>query len=282
NHTKDRDGIVVLEKSFHGRTLGALKLTRQPGIQQDFPQPAFEVFEVEKENTAEMERVFREKRPLAVLFEPVLGSGGVYPLSIDYMREVEKLCRKYGVLLCLDEIQTGVGRTGELFAYQHAGIDPDLILFAKGIGGGLPLGGIIARKGLDEGFRPGDHGTTFAPSPLSSALGLTVLELLLDQGLLEQGKENANYLMKELTALKEELSESISEIRGMGMMLGVVTGKDPEFVSKLRKTMVDKGFLIDVTQKTIIRLLPPLTLTTGEIDRFINELRNTITELMAS
>ncbi|HEX7066183.1 MAG TPA: acetylornithine transaminase [Bacillales bacterium] len=277
----ERDGIVVLEKSFHGRTLGALKLTRQPGIQQDFPQPAFEVIEVEKENLAALREAFENHPPLAVLMEPVLGSGGVYPLSEDYLQGVAKLCSEYGVLLCMDEIQTGVGRTGELFAYQHAEIQPDLILFAKGIGGGLPLGGIIAGEKLADCFGPGDHGTTFAPSPLSAALGKTVIEILLEKGQLEEGRENAAYLWSRLADLKLEFPETLAEIRGKGMMIGVVTNQDAEFISELRKSMVNKGFLIDVTQKTIIRLLPPLTLANEDIDSFIEALKETITELVS-
>ncbi|HEX6922506.1 MAG TPA: acetylornithine transaminase [Bacillales bacterium] len=279
-HAPERDGIVVLDKSFHGRTLGALKLTRQPGIQQDFPQPAFKVIEIEKENLSVLEETFKKAPPIAVLMEPVLGSGGVYPLSEEYLRGVEKLCREYGVLLCMDEIQTGVGRTGELFAYQHAEIEPDLILFAKGIGGGLPLGGIIAGEKLAGCFGPGDHGTTFAPSPLSAALGGTVMRILLEDGQLEKGRENAAYFRGRLAELNDEMPDTIAEIRGKGMMFGVVTNQDAEFVAALRKRMVEKGFLIDVTQKTIIRLLPPLTLTQEDIDTFMVALRETITELV--
>lgn len=279
-HAPERDGIVVLGKSFHGRTLGALKLTRQPGVQQDFPQPAFEVIEIDKENLVALEKAFQENPPLAVLMEPVLGSGGVYPLSEEYLRGLENLCREYGVLLCMDEIQTGVGRTGELFAYKHAGITPDLILFAKGIGGGLPLGGIIAGDKMKDGFESGDHGTTFAPSPLSAALGNTVLRLLLEEGQLEAGRKSANYLWEQLLHLKSEFPGVLAEIRGKGMMLGIVTNQDAGFVGELRKTMVEKGFLIDVTQKTIIRLLPPLTLTKDEIDTFVHALKETITEML--
>lgn len=279
-HAPERDGIVVLEKSFHGRTLGALKLTRQPGVQQDFPQPAFEVIEAEKENLVQMENIMKEQQPLAVLMEPVLGSGGVVPLSEDYLRGVEKLCRKYDVLLGMDEIQTGVGRTGKLFAYQHAGVTPDLILFAKGIGGGLPLGGIIAGEKLADCFGPGDHGTTFAPSPLSAALGNTVLRILLEEGQLAVGSENAQYLWRNLTELKEAFPETLTEIRGKGLMIGIVTSQNADFVAGLRKRMMDKGFLIDVTQKTIIRLLPPLTLSKEEINTFISAFQDTLAELI--
>ena len=132
-----QDGIVVLKKSFHGRTLGALKLTRQPGVYQDFPVSEFPVYDVEPHDIKALEAVLKEKKPAALLMEPVLGSGGVVPLESNYLEQAAKLCQQYGVLFCMDEIQTGIGRTGKLFAYQHTSVKPDVVLFAKGIGGGL-------------------------------------------------------------------------------------------------------------------------------------------------
>jgi acetylornithine/N-succinyldiaminopimelate aminotransferase len=280
NNEEKRDGIVVLKKSFHGRTLGALKLTRQPGVYQDFPSPAFRVIEVEPENLDELEKVFQREKPLAVFMEPILGSGGVYPLTSEYLQGVEKLCETSGALFCIDEIQTGMGRTGKLFGYQHADITPDLILFAKGVGGGLPLGGIIAAAKIADSFRPGDHGTTFAPSPLSAALGHTVLRVLLEEGQLEKGKKNAQYLWGKLYELKNLFPGLIEDIRGKGMMVGIATNKDAVFVGSLRKNLLSDGVFVDVTQKTIIRLLPPLTLTKEEIDTFIGIFKKNIEKLL--
>ncbi|OZM58403.1 aspartate aminotransferase family protein [Lottiidibacillus patelloidae] len=268
NNNIEREGIVVLKKSFHGRTLGALKLTRQPNVYQDFPVPNYPVYEVEPENIAALEAIFAKEKPLAIIMEPVLGSGGVKPLSVDYLQKVEQLCRQYEVLLGMDEIQTGVGRTGNLFAYQHANITPDLILFAKGIGGGLPLGGIIAGEKLQDMFKPGDHGTTFAPSPLSAALGNAVIDELL-AGQMEKGKSQAQKLWNEIQTLKDK-NPSIKELRGKGMMIGIVMNLEAAAVSKIQKTLLDKGIMVDVTQQTIIRLLPPLTLTDEEIKFFID------------
>lgn len=180
-HGNDKSGIAVLKNSFHGRTLGALRLTRQAHVYQDFPQPAFPVYEVEAGDLAQLEQVVLTNKPVAVLMEPILGSGGIVTLTTEYLQAVEKLCREQGALFCIDEIQTGMGRTGRLFAYQHADVIPDLILFAKGVGGGLPLGGVIAGEKLQHLFAPGDHGTTFAPSPLSAALGNVVLRQVLDE-----------------------------------------------------------------------------------------------------
>ncbi|TCP30544.1 acetylornithine aminotransferase [Scopulibacillus darangshiensis] len=267
----ERDGIVVLKRGFHGRTLGALKLTRQPHVYQDFPLPDYKIIEIEPENIEELKAAMKEK-PLAVLMEPVLGSAGVYPLSKEYLQEVQEICKQENVLLCMDEIQTGMGRTGTLFAYEQASIQPDIILFAKGVGGGLPLGGVIAKPEFSNLFGPGDHGTTFAPSPLSSALGNTVLDLLVKDGLLEKSRGVSEYLWSELNRLKADY-DVINELRGKGFMVGIVLNGEPETARNLRLKMLEEGILIDLTQKTIIRLLPPLTLEKEDVDRFITALK---------
>jgi acetylornithine/N-succinyldiaminopimelate aminotransferase len=275
----DRQGIVVLKGGFHGRTLGALKLTRQPSVYQDFPLPAFEVIEIEPENLTELEAAMAQN-PLAILLEPVLGSGGVIPLSDDYLERVGELTKKNHVLLLIDEIQTGMGRTGTLFAYQHTSLQPDLILFAKGVGGGLPLGGIIAKPEWSNLFGPGDHGTTFAPSPLSASLGNAVLDCLLEEGLLAEAEDTIDYLWKQLSVLADQ-SPFVKEIRGKGMMIGIVTGGEPAQVKALRQKMQEAGILIDITQRTIVRLLPPLTLTRDEIDSFVKLFSDKLNEVFS-
>ncbi|WP_091567367.1 aspartate aminotransferase family protein [Melghirimyces thermohalophilus] len=265
-------GFVVMKKSFHGRTLGAVRLTRQPGVYQDYPQPDLPVFEVEPNQPEELRRVCEQENPAAILAEPILGSGGVQPLDTSYLQEMARLCREQGRLLLMDEIQTGIGRTGTLFAYQHAGLQPDLILFAKGVGGGLPLGGIIAGRKLADLFHPGDHGTTFAPSPLSAALGNAVLDVLLEQGGLEEGQKNADYLWNHLRRLQKYLPDAIGEIRGRGMMIGIDTFLTPAQAKQLQLDLLQDGVLVDIAQQTVIRLLPPLTLTPDESDRFADRL----------
>lgn len=272
-----KEGFVALKNSFHGRTLGALSLSRQPGAYQDFPSPSFKqaIYEVEPENIEELRNVFAKHAPAVVIIEPILGSGGIFKLSDAYLDEIQRLCSQHGTLLCLDEIQSGVGRTGKFFAYQHTNLQPDLILFAKGIGGGLPLGGVIAHENIADLFKPGDHGTTFAPSPLSASLGNTVIDELFNKSLLEQGREHADYLMEKLLTLSKQ-SSFIGDIRGKGMMIGIDTKGTPEQVSELQKRMLQNGVLMDITQKTVIRLLPPLTLTKKDIDFFIDELEKQI------
>ncbi|BCU80788.1 acetylornithine aminotransferase [Polycladomyces abyssicola] len=267
-----RDGIVVMKNSFHGRTLGALRLTRQPSVYQDFPQPDFPFYEVEPENIDELRRVCETHRPAAILAEPIQGAGGVVPLSDAYLQEMARLCEQHGILLCMDEIQTGMGRTGKLFAYQHYGLQPDLILFAKGVGGGLPLGGIIAGEKLMNLFQPGDHGTTFAPSPLSAALGNAVLDVLLDEGQMEKGRQTAEYLWSRLRELKEQYPTVIHHVQGKGMMIGIRTNRSAEEIAEWQKALLKEGILFNVTAKTVIRLLPPLTLTREEVDLFIERM----------
>jgi len=272
-----KEGIVVLKNSFHGRTLGALRLTRQPAVYQDYPQPDFPVHEVEPNNTEELIRACETHQPAAILVEPILGAGGVLPLSEAYLKTIGKLCKTHNLLCCIDEIQTGMGRTGTLFAYQQTGLQPDLLLFAKGVGGGLPLGGIIAGQRLAHLFRPGDHGTTFAPSPLGAALGNAVLDVLLEEGGLEKGRQAAEYLWQRLRALRQKHPNVIRDIRGKGMMIGIHTGRSPEEIRRLMLELLEEGILVNVTAKTVIRLLPPLTLTREEIDRFADTLDGYIT-----
>ncbi|RNB90937.1 aminotransferase class III-fold pyridoxal phosphate-dependent enzyme [Brevibacillus nitrificans] len=264
-----REGIVVLRNSFHGRTLGAVRLTRQAHVYQDFPQPAFPVYELDAEDTEGLRAICREAKPAAVLMEPVLGSGGVVPLTESFLREVEAICREEGMLFAMDEIQTGMGRTGKLFAYQHAGVTPDLILFAKGVGGGLPLGGVIAGTKLMNQFKPGDHGTTFAPSPLSAALGNAVMDELLDPDFASSVAEVIEYLWSGLEDLRSRLPEQLQALRGKGMMVGIPLSVTPEEASRLQSHLLEEGILVDVTQKTIVRLLPPLTLTKEDVDHFL-------------
>ncbi|WP_040606424.1 aspartate aminotransferase family protein [Salsuginibacillus kocurii] len=271
--TEAKKGIVVLKNSFHGRTLGTIQLTRQEGVYQDFPAADFPVYESEAEDIEQLRRTLAEHKPAAVLMEPVLGSGGIVPLSEEYISVAAQLCNEYGTLFIMDEIQTGNGRTGTLFAYQHCDVSPDIVLFAKGVGGGLPLGGLIAGDKVLASFQPGDHGTTFGPSPLSAALGNAVLDALFKDDELTKGAERARYLWQKLMELTEEFPQHISGVRGKGMMLGVVMNMEGGQVKKLRQELMEAGYLVDITQQSILRLLPPLTLTFEEIDDFISSMR---------
>ncbi|HHT7191580.1 TPA: aspartate aminotransferase family protein, partial [Bacillus cereus] len=258
---EERDGIIVLKDSFHGRTLGALHFTRQENVYQNFPKTSIPVYEVERENIEQLEETIINEKPIAIMIEPVLGSGGIYPLSIEYLHSVQHLCDTYNVILIVDEVQSGMGRTGKLFAYQNFNITPDIIQIGKGAGGGIPLGGIIVGEKLCDVFSPGDHGTTFAHSSMGTALGLTVLNTLLDDGLMQEAYETSLYLNEKLQEFQKENSYYIKEVRHAGMMFGISMNDTNENVKKLQVALMDKGMLVDVTQGNIIRLLPPYIIT---------------------
>lgn len=279
NRQDEKSGVVVLKNSFHGRTLGAIQLTRQPDVYQDFPKIDLPVYEVEKNAISQLEEICQKYKPAAILVEPILGAGGVETLSEEFLHAIQHICDEHEILFCVDEIQTGIGRTGKMFAYHHFNLNPDIILFAKGIGGGLPLGGIIASEKVADLFQPGDHGTTFAPSPLSAALGNAVLDSLLD-GELEKGRLRAEELWGKLEMLRRKYPEWIAFLDGKGMMIGIRTHFSVDQVKSLHQKLLKRGILVNVTAKTVIRLLPPLTLTTHEIEEFIQSFSESIEEVI--
>ncbi|MES5939197.1 MULTISPECIES: aminotransferase class III-fold pyridoxal phosphate-dependent enzyme [unclassified Bacillus cereus group] len=271
NTGEEREGIVVLKNSFHGRTLGALHFTRQESVYQNFPKTSIPVYEVERENIEQLEETIAKENPIAIMLEPVLGSGGIYPLSSEYLHGVQNLCDKYNVILIVDEVQSGMGRTGKLFAYQNSNITPDIIQIGKGAGGGIPLGGIIVGEKLCDVFAPGDHGTTFAHSSMGTALGLTVLNTLIDDGLMQEAYKTSHYLNDKLQEIQKENSYYIQEVRHAGMMFGISLNDTNGNVKKLQVELMKKGMLVDVTQGNIIRLLPPYIIKKEEIDAFITQ-----------
>ncbi|KAB2440826.1 aspartate aminotransferase family protein [Bacillus luti] len=278
---EERDGVVVLKNSFHGRTLGALHFTRQENVYQNFPKTSIPVYEVERENIEQLEETIINEKPIAIMLEPVLGSGGIYPLSSEYLHSVQHLCDTYNVILIVDEVQSGMGRTGKLFAYQNFNVTPDIIQFGKGAGGGIPLGGIIVGEKLCDVFSPGDHGTTFAHSSMGAALGLTVLNTLIDDGLMQEAYEMSHYFNEKLQEIQKENSYYVQEVRHAGMMFGISVNDTNENVKKLQLELMEKGILVDVTQGNIIRLLPPYIITEKEIDVFINEFISVIHSVAA-
>ncbi|PEC56541.1 aspartate aminotransferase family protein [Bacillus cereus] len=282
NTGEEREGIVVLKNSFHGRTLGALHFTRQESVYQNFPKTSIPVYEVERENIEQLEEIIVKEDPIAIMLEPVLGSGGIYPLSGEYLHGVQNLCEKYNVLLIVDEVQSGMGRTGKLFAYQNFNITPDIIQIGKGAGGGIPLGGIIVGEKLCDIFAPGDHGTTFAHSSMGTALGLTVLNTLIDDGLMQEAYEMSLYLHDKLQEIQKENAYYIGEVRHAGMMFGISLNDTNENVKNLQVELMEKGMLVDVTQGNIIRLLPPYIITKEEIDAFVKEFISCMQSLAAT
>ena len=254
--------IITAKQSFHGRTFGAMTATGQPesAIQKGFGDltPGFTYAEFN--NLDAFKAAYVEGKTCAIMFEPVQGEGGVLPLNQDYVNALQALCQKKDWLLAVDEVQTGVGRTGSLFCFQDYGILPDVVSFAKGIGGGLPLAGIMAGAKTETVLTPGTHATTFGGNPICCAGGLSVLEQL-DDALLADVKKKGAYLKEKISAMP-----GVKEVRGMGLMLGVALTDQEGYGAKVN-AMIEKGLLCLTAGHSTIRLLPPLTISQEEMDQ---------------
>jgi acetylornithine/succinyldiaminopimelate/putrescine aminotransferase len=261
--TPDRAGdpkrttIVTLLDSFHGRTLAALAATGQEKLHKDFgPFPAGFVH-VPPNDAAAMEAVLDDS-VCAVLLEPIQGEGGVLPLDTAYLAKVESLCRSRGILLIADEVQCGTGRTGSFLASTQAGIKPDVVLLAKGLGGGVPIGAILARGEAARVLGKGDHGSTFGGNPLAGAAAHVVLSELAKPGFLESVAKKGAAMMAEIASWKHPL---VTEVRGRGLMIGVVVTCPPDLVKSL---CMEEGLLILTAGAQVLRIIPPLVI--GEMD----------------
>jgi acetylornithine aminotransferase/acetylornithine/N-succinyldiaminopimelate aminotransferase len=200
------------------------------------------------------------------MMEPVQGESGVYPADIQYIKAVRKLCDEKGLLLIFDEIQTGIGRTGKLFAYQHFGVEPDLFTLAKALAGGIPIGALCAKEQVASAFEPGDHGSTFGGNPLACTAGLAVMKTVLEEDIPGHAREIGEYFKKELEKLAKKQS-IIAEVRGLGLMIGVQLKEDKAVDIKNR--LFDKGFLVGSIGPNIVRLLPPLIIEKHDVDAFV-------------
>jgi len=269
-HGAARDGrkttVVTLRSSFHGRTIATLAATGQEKLHKDFgPFPAGFVH-VPPNDVAALEGAMDET-VCAVLLEPIQGEGGVLPLEVGFMKRAEALCREYGALLIADEVQCGVGRTGSFLASTQAGIVPDVITLAKGLGGGVPIGAVLARGEAAKVLGRGDHGSTFGGNPLACAAGLAVLSELTAPGFLEGVAAKGERLMKAVTAWKHPL---VSTVRGRGLMVGIVTGAKPD---RIKELAAEEGLLVLTAGEDVVRLLPPLVIGEAEIDEGLGLLR---------
>jgi acetylornithine/N-succinyldiaminopimelate aminotransferase len=263
--------IVTFQQSFHGRTLATLSATGQDKIQQGF-FPLVSGFSYLPYNDEEALELLYTLEPAAILLELVQGEGGVIPAKQEWVSKLAKICQDREILLMVDEIQTGIGRTGTLFAYEQYGIEPDVISIAKGLGSGFPIGAIIAKEEAAKGFDPGSHGSTFGGNPLATAAGLATVSHIIETNILKQANEISAYLDKNLQILKEKYS-FIKEIRGLGLLKGMVVETNAlEIVQKAIKN----NLLILTAGPNVVRILPPLTVTKEEINEFIKALENTI------
>jgi acetylornithine/N-succinyldiaminopimelate aminotransferase len=254
--------VVAAQGAFHGRTMGALSLTGQPSKREPFLPLVKGVKHVPYGDIEAMRKAVTKKTAM-VIIEPIMGEAGVIVPPADYLQELRALCDAKGALLVIDAVQTGMGRTGDWFGYEYSGITPDVITLAKGLGGGLPLGAMIALGKASDLFQPGDHGSTFGGNPVTTAAGLAAIKFIESQKLLKKVEKQGAYLMQELA-----LIPGVSEVRGAGLLLGIELEnlKSSDVAIALQKS----GVLVNAANPTTIRLAPALIVTDVQIKKFIS------------
>jgi acetylornithine/N-succinyldiaminopimelate aminotransferase len=255
--------IISTIESFHGRTSMTLAATGHEDYQEPFKAILPNGFiNVEYNNIDAIKDAINENTA-AIIIEPIQGEGGVNIPDKKYFKEIEKLCKQHNIVLIVDEVQTGFGRCGTLFAHELFDIKPDIMTMAKGIGGGVPMGGILATEKVASAFVPGDHGTTFGGGPLVCAAANAVLDVFDEENILDNVNEVGDYFLSELKKLNKD---TVADVRGKGLMIGVeLTKPGAEYVDKFRQA----GFLINCTAGNVLRFVPPLIITKAEIDEFI-------------
>ena len=256
--------IIAMDQSFHGRTYGAITATGQKKYQKNLEPLLPEIYHVPYNDIEALKAQITEKT-CGILLEPIQGEGGIHPADPEYLKAVRKICDEENIVLVFDEVQTGIGRSGKLFAYQQYGVVPDVVTMAKGLGGGVPIGGIIANNHVAEVFTPGTHAATFGGNPFVCATAKYVIETLTAPGFLESVEEKGDYLKTKLEALKKDHA-SVKEVRGMGLMIGVEIDTD---LSEIVAKAMDKGLLIITAGTNAIRFVPPLVITNEQIDQAV-------------
>lgn len=273
NYGPQRYVIIAMENSFHGRTMATLTATGQKKIQKGF-DPLLNGFRHVPFNDINALKDAIDERVCAILLEPIQGEGGVICADRDYLRGVEEICKEKDILLVLDEVQVGMGRTGRLFAYEHYGIEPDVMTLAKAMANGLPIGAMLSVERVASAFGPGAHASTFGGTPLVCAVSKAVLEYILNEGVLDNCASMGKYLIEGLKEMKTKYP-IIRDIRGMGLIVGVELDiKADEVVQRC----MQNGILINSPKENVIRFLPPLIITQREIDQLLNTLNSIFKE----
>ncbi|MFA0823835.1 MAG: acetylornithine transaminase [Methanomethylovorans sp.] len=258
--TTGKTEFIAAERSFHGRTMGSLSVTYKEMYRAPFRPLVQEEIFVPYDDANAMEQAITEKTA-AIIIEPIQGEGGVHVPSEGYLQEVRRICDEHGILLIFDEVQTGFGRTGKWFCKDHFGIQPDIMCMAKAMGGGFPMGGIVAKKGI--AFSRGQHASTFGGNPLACAAALGSIAAIKDDRLLENATELGNYFMDKLR--KAGIS-GFKEVRGRGLMIGLELERNCTEIVEYAK---NNGVLLNSTSETVVRLAPPLVITKDQIDRVV-------------
>ncbi|MBQ6558439.1 MAG: aspartate aminotransferase family protein [Clostridia bacterium] len=269
----DKTEIISLDHSFHGRTLATVAATGQPKYQKPYKPLTPGFIQVEPNNFEAIENAVTDKTA-AIMIELIQGESGVHPMDREYVQKIRKLCDERDILLIVDEVQTGMGRTGYLFAHQLYGVEPDIFTSANALGGGIPIGAVCAGKKVANAFEPGDHGTTFGGNPFATAAGLKVFDIFEKEKLVENAKEVGAYFKERLNELKDNSDGKITDVRGEGLLIGIQL-KD-EIAKDTFKKLFNKGFLTSLCGGNTIRIAPPLILKKEEADLFIDALKGVL------
>ncbi len=266
NGSPDRYRVITFEGAFHGRTFGAIAATGTPKVLEGF-EPRLEGFD---KVPVDIEAVKKAITPqtAAILVEPVQGEGGLRPLPEGFLKQLREICDENDLLLFLDEVQCGTGRTGKLFAYEWSGIEPDLIGIAKGIGAGFPLGAVLMKEKVGKALKAGSHGTTFGGNPLATAVGNAVLDVILAEGFLDNVVKKGNRLKAELETLQNKYPALVEEIRGKGLMLGLKL-KEPFNCDDFKNRLIENKLIVNTAGQNVVRFLPPLIIDDSHIEEAV-------------
>jgi len=257
--------IITFSNAFHGRTYGSLSLSGKEKYKKYFSPLLPNIIQLEF-NEVELLEKYVTENTAAIYMEIIQGEGGIHIVSTQFVEKIDELRNKFGFALVADEVQCGIGRTGKPFAYQHYSIEPDLVIVAKAIGGGLPLGALITNKKYNNVFQQGDHGSTFGGNPVACAAGLAVLNDVFNNGLVNEVARLGDYFKSELNLVHKKYPDKIVVVKGLGFMIGVELCKPcASLVDKFR----EKGILVNCTNENVLRILPPLISTKENIDYFI-------------
>jgi len=265
-----RNRIIAAQGAFHGRTMGALSLTGQPAKREPFLPLIKGVKHVPFGDIAAMRRAISKKTAM-VIIEPIMGEAGVIIPAADYLAQVRDLCDTYGALLVIDAVQTGMGRTGDWFGYEYSGIKPDVITLAKGLGGGLPLGAMIALGKAAGLFEPGDHGSTFGGNPVTTAAGLAAISVIEKEKLMQKARKHYEFLLTEIAQIP-----GVTEVRGAGLLIGIEL--EARNSKEIAAKMLTAGVLVNAPNPSTIRIAPALIVTDAQIKKFIAIFRKVLSD----
>lgn len=269
----ERTDIVTFKQSFHGRTGATMAATGQEKIHQGFT-PLAVGFRYLALNDFESLSEISDGKTTAVLLEVIQGEGGVNPVDKEWLTQLEKICKENDILLMVDEVQTGMGRTGTLFAYEQFGVNPDVITLAKGLGSGIPIGAMLTSESVAASFSPGTHGSTFGGNPLATSAGIATIESILSDGFLAEVKEKSDWFRKQLEKLRQS-SNKVIGVKGLGFLVGIeLTEPVGPWIDRFR----EKGILVLSAGANVLRVLPPLTTTKEELNQFVNAFHEIETE----